>query len=46
MYHIPLAFHCIYEQSDEGENGKGEDGSEISGGVERVAIITWPLLCK
>ena len=31
MYHFPLAHQCIYGRSDEGENGNGEEGSEISG---------------
>ena len=42
MYHIPLALRCIhglYGSSDEGgENGDGEEGSEISGGWERVEM--------
>ena len=43
MYHVPLAPQCIYERSDEGgENGDGEEGSEISGGGKRVEIA-WPL---
>ena len=30
MYHVPLALQCILESSDEGgENGDGEEGSEI-----------------
>ena len=29
---------CIYECSDEGENGNGEEGSEISGGGKRMEI--------
>ena len=29
MYHVPLAFQCIYGCSDErGENGDGEEGSK------------------
>ena len=35
----PLGFQCIYECSDQRSvNGDGEDGSEISGGGERVNI--------
>ena len=35
----PLAFQCIYGPSDEGgENGDGEEGSEISGRGKRVEI--------
>ena len=46
MYHVPLAFQCIYERSDEiGENEDGKEGSEIPGGRERVKI-TWPLVCR
>ena len=44
MYHVPLALQCIYECSDEGgENGDGKEGSEISGGRERVETA-WPLV--
>ena len=33
MYHVPMAFQCIYECYGEGgENGDEEEGSEISGG--------------
>ena len=45
MYHIPLALQCIYGCSEGGENGDGEEGSEISGGGKRVEIA-WPLLCR
>ena len=39
VYHVPLAFQCIYEHSDEGgKDGDGKDRSEISGGGERVEI--------
>ena len=32
MYHVPLAFQCIYGYSDEGsESGIGKEGSEIPG---------------
>ena len=44
VYHIPLAFQCIYEYSDErGGNGDLEEGREISGGGKRVEIA-WPLV--
>ena len=37
MYHVPLAFQCIYGCSDErGENGDGEEENEVFGGGERV----------
>ena len=46
MYHVPLAFQCIYGRSDErGEDGNGKEESEIPGGGERVKI-TWPLICR
>ena len=32
MYHVPLALQCLYESSDDGENGDGEEVSETSGG--------------
>ena len=36
MFHVPLALQCICECSYEGgENGDGEEGSEISGGGKR-----------
>ena len=39
MYHIPLAFQCIYEWSDEGcEDGDGKEGSELPGGWEKGEI--------
>ena len=42
----PFSFLCIYGWSDEGgENGDGEEGSEIPGGYERVKIA-WPLVCR
>ena len=39
VYHVPLALQCIYGRSDEGENGDGMEGSEISGGGKRVEIV-------
>ena len=37
--YVPLAFQGVYGCSNErSENGEGEDGSEISGGGERVKI--------
>ena len=32
MYHVLLAFQCIYGCSDGGENGDEKEGSEIPGG--------------
>ena len=44
MYHVPLALKCIYGCSNErGENGDGEEGSESSGGGERVETV-WPFV--
>ena len=46
LYHVLIAFQCVYGRSiEKGENWDGEDGSEISGGGERVEI-TWPLVCS
>ena len=46
MRHVPLALECIYGRSDEGgEDGDGEEGSEISIGGKRVEI-TWLLVCR
>ena len=46
MYHIPLDLQCIYGRSDEGgENGDGEEGSEILEGGKRVEIA-WPIVCR
>ena len=46
MYHVPLALQCIYERRDEGgENGDGEEGSEISG-VRKGVETAWPLICR
>ena len=46
MYHVPLAFQSIHGCNDEGgKNEDGEEGSEISGGSERVNI-DWPLVCR
>ena len=46
LYHVPLAFQCIYECSDErGEDGDGNKGSEIPVGHERVEIA-WPLVSR
>ena len=40
MYHVPLAFQCIYVCNDEGvEDGDGKEGSKIPGGEERMEII-------
>ena len=39
MYHVQLAFQCIYGCSDEGgEDGDGKEWSEIPGGGERSQI--------
>ena len=46
VYHVPLAFQCIYGSSDErGEDGEGKEVSEISEGRERVEI-TCSHVCK
>ena len=46
MYHVPLAFQCIYGCSDErGEDGDGKEGSEIPRGGKRVEIAL-PLVCR
>ena len=44
MYHVPLAFQCIYGCSNI-EGGDGKDRSEIPGGEERVEI-TIPLVYR
>ena len=42
VHHAPLVFQCIYGCSDgRGENGDGNEGSDIPVGGERVNI-TWP----
>ena len=39
LNHVPFAFQCVYGCSDKkSENGDGENGSDISGGRERVEI--------
>ena len=39
MYHVPLTLQCLYGRSDEGgENGDGEEKSEISGKGKRGEI--------
>ena len=39
MYHVPMAVQCVYGWSDEGgENGDGQEGSELHGGWERVRL--------
>ena len=46
MYHATLVFQGIYGRSDgKGENGDGNEGSDIPVGRERVNI-TWPLECR
>ena len=45
MYHVPLAFLCIYGHSNGVENGDGEEGSEILRGGKRVEIA-WPLVYR
>ena len=41
LYYVPLAFQCLYGRSNErGENGDGNEGSEIPGRGER-SEITW-----
>ena len=46
VYHVRVAFQCTYGSSYEGDkNGDREDGSEISGGGERVEI-SCSLVCK
>ena len=46
VYHVRVAFQCKYGSSYEGDkNGDREDGSDISGGGERVEI-SWSLVCK
>ena len=46
MYHVPLALQCIFGRSDEGgENGDGEEGSEVSGGEKKVEN-DWLLVCR
>ena len=45
MYDVPFALQCIYEFSDEGEDGDGEEGSETSGGGKKSLAfcmqMTW-----
>ena len=45
MYYVPIAVKCIYGWRDGGEDGDGKEGSELSGGWERVEIA-WPLVCR
>ena len=46
VYHIPLAAQSIYGRIDEGgEDRDGKEGSELTGGWERVEIA-WPLVCR
>ena len=46
MYHISVAFQCIYGGSDEGvENGDGKEGDDISGEGKRIDTA-WPLLSR
>ena len=40
-----MVLQCIYGHSDGGENGDGEEGSEISRRGKRVKI-SWPLVCR
>ena len=43
---FPLAVQCIYGWKDKGgEDGDGNEGSELHGGWERVDIA-WPLLYR
>ena len=40
MYHVPLAFQCIYGRSDEGcEDGYGKEGSGIIGGWRLPGLL-------
>ena len=42
---VSLSVQCLYGRSDEGgEDGDEEEGSELSGGWERVEIA-WPFVC-
>ena len=43
MYHVPLAFQCVYGGNDGGESGDEKEGSEISGEGE-IEEIAWPLV--
>ena len=43
MYHVPLSVQRIYEWIDEGEDGDEKEGTELSGGWERVKIA-WLLV--
>ena len=46
MYHISLVVQYAYGWSEKGgEDGNGKEGSELSGGWERVKIAG-PLVCK
>ena len=46
MYHVSLALPFICGRIDEGSgNGDVEEGSEISGGRDKVET-TWPLVCR
>ena len=46
MYHISLTVQCIFEWSDEGgEDGDEKEGSELSGGWERVKIA-YLIVCR
>ena len=40
VYHVPLAFQCMFAHSKEGgENREGKEGCEICRGGERLEII-------
>ena len=41
---FPLALQCTYGCSNEGENGDGEERSEIPGGGKREGVA-WLLVC-
>ena len=46
VYHVPLAFRCIYGCSIEGgEDGNRKERNEIPGGGERLEIAC-PLVCR
>ena len=39
MYHVLLAFQCVYRCNDKrGENEDGEEGSKVSGGGYRLRL--------
>ena len=46
MYHVSLVVQFIYGWSDEGGKDRdGKEGSELSGGWERMKVA-WLLVCR